>query len=76
MPDVGPNKRDGAIFAPLGKVISIAHTECEDEAGEQTDAGKHEDLSAQNNGSGLPSQIMKGRPSRSWSSARWSIPMA
>jgi hypothetical protein len=24
----------------------------------------------------LPSQIMKGRPSRSWSSARWSIPMA
>ena len=76
MPDVRPNKRDGTIFAPLGEAISIAHNGCEEEAGEQTDTGKHEDLSAQNNGSGLPSQIMKGRPSRSWSSARWSIPIA
>ena len=76
MPDVRASKRDGAIFTPLGEALSIAHTECEEEAGEQTDTGKHEYQSAQNNGSGLPSQIMKGRPSRSWSSARWSIPMA
>ena len=46
MPDVRASKRDGALFAPLGEALSIAHTECEEEAGEQTDTGKHEYQSA------------------------------
>ena len=68
---------DGSIAAP-SQFPKGGGCRREDQAedGKQTRAGRHESKADQKSGSGLPSQMMKGRPSRSWSSARWSIPMA
>ena len=74
---MGSGEGDGSIAAPSQFPEGGGYRRKDKaEDGKQARAGRHESRADQKRGKGLPSQIMKGRPSRSWSSARWSIPMA